>query len=98
MQLLAHAPSQFMMLLGKMHLLSVPLAVASIVLLGCPGRRSLAKWLAITALVTSLPVLLVIPFLPAMLGRDAAGAIALLFVTPFISTGALMALTTRVKK
>gem|GEM_PF-6149564 len=86
------------MLFGRAHLLSVPLAVASIVLLGCPGRRSLAKWLAITALVMSLPMLVIIPFLPAMIGSDAAGAIALLFVSPFISIVALMALTRGSKK
>lgn len=98
MQLLAHAPSQLMMLFGSAHLLSVPLAVASAILIGWPRRHPLSKWLAITALVMSLPVLVVIPFLPAMLGRDAAGAIALLFVSPSISIGALMALKRGSKK
>lgn len=92
MHLLAHAPSQFMMLLGKLHLLSVPLVLVSAVLLGWPGRRSLAKWLAITSLVMSLPVLVILPFLPSLLGSNAAGAIALLFVSPSISAGVLIAL------
>ncbi len=87
-----------MMLLGKAHLLSVPLALASVVLLALPGWRSLAKGFALTALVMALPVLVVVPFLPTMLGSDAAGAIALLLLSPALSVGTLMALKRWSKK
>ncbi|MFC5456004.1 hypothetical protein [Prosthecobacter fluviatilis] len=90
MHLLAHAASQFMMLLGKVYLLSVPMALLSALLLGWPRRRSFAKWLAFASLVISLPVLGILPFLPSVLGGDAAGVVLLLLVSPCISAVVLI--------
>ena len=98
MPLLAHAPSQFMMLLGSAHLLSVPVALASAVLLAWPGRHPLAKGLAVISLLMSLPVLVILPILPSLLGSTASEAMALLLVSPSLSVGVLMALKRWSKK
>lgn len=100
MPLLAHAPSQFMMLLGSAHLLSVPVALASAVLLAWPGRHRhpLAKGLAVISLLMPLPVLVILPILPSLLGSTASEAMALLLVSPSLSVGVLMALKRWSKK
>lgn len=91
--MLAHAPSETMMWFGGLHLLSIPLALLSASLLGCPDKRVLAKRLAGVSLLMSLPVLVILPFLPAMLGSGSVEAILMLIVSP--STAALVLLTLR---
>jgi len=81
-----------------LYLLSVPLALLAVLLLGWPDKRVLAKLLAGISLIMSLPVLVVVPFLPSMLGSDAAVAIVMLLVSPSISTFVLLTLKRWQKK
>lgn len=81
-----------MMWFGASHLLSVPLALMAVLLLGWPHWRKLARKIAWVSLVMSLPVLVVLPFLPSMLGGRAARAIALMLVSPSLATLVLLPL------
>lgn len=98
MPLLAHAPSQFMMMLGSAHLLSLPVTLAPASLLAWPGRHPFAKGLAVTSLVMSSPVLVVLLFLPSLIGSTASEAVALLLVSPSLYVGVFMALKRGAKK
>lgn len=94
----AHAPSESMMWLGGLHLLSIPLAFLATSLLGCPDKRMLVKRLAVVSLLMSLPVLVILPFLPAMLGSGTAEAIVMLLVSPLTSSLVLLRLRRWQKK
>lgn len=96
--MLAHAPSESMMWCGGLHLLSIPLALLSASLLGCPSKRILAKRLAGVALLMSLPVLVILPFLPAMLGSGSVEAILMMLVSPLTSSLVLLRLRRWQKK
>ncbi len=74
-----------MVVFGWLHLLSLPLTLVSAFLVGCPDKRRLSQRFAIAALCMAVPVLVVVHFLPSMLGSDAAGVIGMLLVSPMIS-------------
>jgi hypothetical protein len=88
--ILAHAPSFSLVVLAGLHMLSVPLAMVSAFLLGWPDKRRVGQGLAWVALMLALPVLVVVPWLPGILGRDGAVVIGMLLVSPAISVWVLV--------